>query len=51
MQIFQEFQIQLTSINSPFFKSVSNIPLKNLSAEIFLLFVCIVAFKAKHAEG
>ena len=31
--------------------SVSNIPLKNLSAGIFLLLVCIVAFKAKQAEG
>ena len=29
----------INSINSPFFKSVSNIPLKNLSAGIFLLVV------------
>ena len=39
------------SISSPFFRSVSNMPLKNLSAGIFLLLVCIVAFKAKQAEG
>ena len=39
------------SISSPFFKSVSNIPLKNLSEGIFLLFVWIIALSAKQAEG